>query len=556
MNKIKPTKRYGVRKWLNGNTIGLAILALVFCASLVRVLTVEKQLFPSDKKVIRISHWELELGYREALQSVIDEYERLHPDVKIVQIPVMNYIYPQWLNIGLISGTAPDLVERGIFKITIDSQYLSIDSQYLSRFFIPLTELVEEPNPYNKNTPLANLPWRETFVDGMQGGYDNDMQDYFSIPSTILVIRLFYNKNILREATGSDEPPKTFQQLMDTCDAIRKLGQRKGKQIVPIAGSKHTFRVFRDRYVIPFTAAFEDKLDLDLNGEISATESYIGFLRGQVTMRTPEIVAYYECLKTLCGAFPEGFLSIGRQQAQFLFVQGNAAMVATGSWDAMSLARQADFEIGIIDFPIPAKNERWGQYIAGRQNEARAVGAIPYGVYKFSKHKEEAIDFLRFLTSLKHNEMLNNKAEMSPIVVGAQVPERRRPFVFNPQGFISFVDFGYGNYARMIAEGETERFLGGETDDYQEFASKIEAALRSPSGGDRAWAIDYDTKKRWCRNQERILAVQSVRMLMDPQASDAASKYRKVLLGQVRASNGEKIRHQFETIRGKAIPRI
>jgi len=551
MSQAPDRERRGIRKWVNANTIGLAVLVAVICGSVVRVLNVHKELFDPDKTTIRISHWQLEMGYRDALNAIIAEYEKLHPDVKVIQMPVTEKVYGQWLNTHLVSGDPPDLAEIGFAK-------MATDAQYLSRFFMPLTELIDNPNPYNKGTPIEDLPWRETFIDGMRGGYVELLQDYFSAPTTLCTYRLFYNKDLLREATGSDRPPGTLDELFAACEAIRRFAKQKdNRKMVPIASSRYIVGIFTGRYAVPFTAGFEEQLDADLDGKVSPSESYTGFLRGEVDMRTPAIKASYECQKTLCSYFPPGFLSLGREEPAFLFVQGNAGMIATGSFDAMSLFKQSKFDVGVIDFPMPDKAGRWGKFTAGRANEAGTAGGGSFGVYKYSKHRDQAIDFLQFLTSVKYNQMFNLRVDWIPIIVGAKPSERMKPFMPDPRGFGSGVSFAYGAYASAIISGQWERFIQGELDDYEVLASKTEEALCNPqAGGDKAWAMEYDTQKRWCRNQERVLAVQSARSLMNPKARDAPGKYRQALLQQVRYNNGEEIRHRFEQVRKKPIPEI
>jgi hypothetical protein len=50
-----------------------------------------------------------------------------------------------------------------------------------------------------------------------------------------------------------------------------------------------------------------------------------------------------------------------------------------------------------------------------------------------------------------------------------------------------------------------------------------------------------------------MLAVQSVRLLMDPNAEDASTKFRTTLLQQVRANNGKDFAYDFEQVRNKPI---
>lgn len=109
MSETIEKDRTGIFRWLNVNMLGVALMAGAMVLSLVRVMTIQKELFDPNKTIIHISHWQLELGYRQALQAVIDEYEKLQPGVEVVQMPVTERIYGQWLNTHLISGTALDI---------------------------------------------------------------------------------------------------------------------------------------------------------------------------------------------------------------------------------------------------------------------------------------------------------------------------------------------------------------------------------------------------------------------------------------------------------------
>jgi len=541
-------RRRGALKGLSVNMLGVALVAGAMIVSLVRVLSIQRELFDPNKTIIRISHWQLELGYRQALQGVIDEYEELHPGVVIKQMPVTEKIYGQWLNTHLISGTAPDIAEIGFAK-------LASDTQYLARFFLPLTELIDAPNPYNAGTQVADWPWRETFIDGMRGGYVIELQDYFSAPTNVHTVRIYYNKDLLRQIRGSDAAPQTMGELLATCNEIKEYSRETGRgdRLVPIASSRYNTPQLLNRYLVPFTAALEGELDADVDGSIARWEAYAAFVKGKLSYNHPNIRAYYECTRVLSEQFNPGFMSMGREDSTFLFIQENAVMVCTGSWDANSLFEQAEFEVGVFDFPLPAPGERWSELVAGRANEATTSGGGRFGIFKHSRHVDQAIDFVRFLTSRKYNEIFNRGASWLPVTVGARPSDRMEPFMPDPTGFASYFQLSYGTFSGAALGGQEWKYFSGEIE-YEELARKVEEALRDPErGGDKAWAEEYDSVRRWCRNQERVLAVQSIRAFTDPEARGAPAKYGRALLQQIRRNNGNEIRYRFETLRGKPI---
>ena len=53
-------------------------------------------------------------------------------------------------------------------------------------------------------------------------------------------------------------------------------------------------------------------------------------------------------------------------------------MICTGSWDAGSLfmqAKKVGFEVGIFDFPLPARGEHFGEFVNGKATEASSGGS-------------------------------------------------------------------------------------------------------------------------------------------------------------------------------------
>lgn len=539
--------------WMSMNLVGVLLLSGAFVVSMVRVFSVHQELFDPEVITLRISHWQLEAGYREAMDDVIKRYEELQASkgkkVRVLQMPVTERVYAQWLNTNLISHQAPDICLMGMSAMVNNEQYMA-------RYFVPLTGIISQPNPYNKGTDLEKVAWRETFFDGMRGQYNTRLQDYFGVPTAAYNIRIFYNKDMFKAATGTDEAPKTFGELMEVCGKISAMGEREDRLIIPIAGSQYSIGMFQDRYSAAFTSGLEPILDVDLDGTISQQEVYIGLADGKIGMSTPQIEAFHRCLRRLCQEFGRGFAGKDRQTAAFEFVQERSAMICTGSWDAASLFLQAEevgFEVGLFDFPLPAKDEDFGQWVNGKATEAASGAAGAYGLYKFSRNFDQALDFLHYITSREINQIHMTKAEWIPVVLGTEPTGRMAPFTPDPIGFTGRTNMFYGGDVQTRYNGLLRTFLqGGIT--YEDLASQIEEAMRSPAyGGDRAWTLEWDDLVKQVRNQERMLASQLIRGMMLG-AQDAAEKHRQVLLQQVRTNNAENMRHRFREVRGFELP--
>ena len=132
-------------------------------------------------KVLRIGHWQLESGVREAFETLGKEFAALpevkakYGDVKIVQDAIPDTTYGQWLTSQMMGQTAPDLLEVGMLPEPILLAYQN-------RYFMPLTEMAARPNPFNKGTAMEGVALKETFLDGMRSGYQEELQAYMRVP--------------------------------------------------------------------------------------------------------------------------------------------------------------------------------------------------------------------------------------------------------------------------------------------------------------------------------------------------------------------------------------
>ena len=535
--------------WLNVNMIGVLLVGAAFIVSMYRVSQIGQQLSEADgTTILRISHWQLELGYRDALDDVIKIYEKEQAakgsKVRVLQMPVTEKVYAPWLNTSLISGQAPDLMLMGFSGLTSNEQYLA-------RYFVPLTQEINKPNPYNRGTDLTDVPWRETFFDGMRGMYNVRLQDYFMVPTATFNMRIFYNKNMFKAATGSDAAPSSFGQLLDICRKLDQYGKSQHRQILPIAGSQYSVGFFTSKYAVAFTAGMEKSLDSDLDGVVSPQELYVGYLSGDYRMDKPNVRAYYQAMRELCEQFGPGFSGKDRATAAFEFVQQRAGMIATGSWDAQSIFKQAEragFEVGLCDFPMPTPAEKYGEFVVGKPTEATSGSGGGYGLYKFSRHHTQALDFLQFLTSKRINQLHMQKTNWIPVVLGTAPTGRMEVFAPDPNGFTTSVLPVYGGDIDNKYQGELQSFLQG-SEPYDVMVQEMDKTMRDPrNGGDAAWLLEYKDAVKQSRNQERSLAAQVVRGLLLG-ADDWSEKHRQILLQQVRTNNGLTMHYRFEQVR-------
>jgi raffinose/stachyose/melibiose transport system substrate-binding protein len=491
------------------------------------------------KKVLRFAHWQLEPGIRSAVDELIADYEELHPDVEVRQILIPEEGYFRWVNTQLIGRTAPDMIECGLGGAVAWALW----PKFYARYFMPLDRYVDDPNPYNTGTECEDVPWRKTYFDEMEGGYDDSLQSYFRVPLSAFTVRLYYNKDLIEEVWGR-QFPQTYEEFIELCKTLEEHGRQRGKRLVPIAGSGYNFRQFFNAYRTALTADYLDELDRDYDGWVNRVESAAAISSGEVKLTEPAIRANFELVRELSEYFPQGYTSLDRDQAVFLFLQGHAAMISTGSWDFQSLHVQSEFNIAVAEIPLPSRDHpRYGNYVAGPETEAGLEGGFPMAITKTSRHPEESLDFLRYASSLEKNEELNRNMFWLPVIRAARPRDELKPFAPRIEGYTPGIE--YEGPGVELAYGQTlPEFLSGKVS-YEEFVESLMDAFRreAPMG-----IYEYvKNNQQTLIQQMRFAALRRADMAgaVGPTAAltgDSETQYRRIMeayVGQVGSYNNE-----------------
>lgn len=564
------------------NIIVFGIIVTAYVVSAVRFGLLQMQIRRTRvdrddaERVLRVTHWQLEPGFREAMQWAIDRYNALPhvqaANVRIEQLAITERVYNQFMNVHLISGTAPDIANRGKTRL--------VQGNNMARFYTALGEYISDPNPYNQpqylnpGLPddlvdfLENAPWQDTFVDGMLGGYDWTLNDYYAIPiSGLGSLRLFYNRTLLRdikaflaEAVEADpqpdwlrhcwirkdeggaeagflpdtpslrawlehgEPPETLGQFFLYCEAVQAYAKARAMPfLVPISGSNYDPGNLAFLYKRIFTSHFADDL-IEVPGEnLRQIEALAGWESGIWSFRSPPFKAFLDFSRIISTYFPRGFLGLDREQAQRRFILGNAAIISSGAWDASGIflgAQQRDrpedrFEVIVTPAPMPAADERWQEYLPMNVTEASFVAGTPLAINQQTPHFRWALDFLQFMSSHSINEEFAQRANWLPAIVGAEPSDFMRPFMPIPAGLppnVSVNLIWVGGGLQNVYTGALKLFMTGDID-ADEFIERVERFLRNPRTGMHSrWVRELQWAQDFSRARDRAVGVEEFRM--------------------------------------------
>lgn len=449
----------------------LILLALAYLTAVVLVLTRPGSALSNDKRVvIRFTHWQIEAGPREAFDAMIKRYEELNPNVRVEQVAVPGNVYNQWLRTQLIGGTASDIIEFG--------RHMQGMNDVPPRFFAPISEYVELPNPYNRGTALEGVRWRDTFKDGLNSpdAYIPNLSNYYAVTQCMLSMRLYYNPELLRELTGSEIPPSTYPEFLALNDKLKARIAEPKDRVALLAGSRFNSYVLLDPMLTRVGLDVSYANDrFRLQGP-AGPEVGLEYLRGGWNFRRPELLDGLNRMREVSTTMRPGFQQLERDAAVQDFLRGRAMMIVTGTWDATSLTRMAPFKVGVTVVPWPSMADgKIGRYYWTPISEG-ATTAMSLYLNKASHHSAEAIDFLQFITSVEGNTIFVRESGWLPAVREVPIPDELKVHLPNFDGYTARSNFshGFGSETFNLWEKQAYR-LTSANGSVEDFLQAIEA---------------------------------------------------------------------------------
>lgn len=412
--------------------IGLMLLAAGYLAAVFWVFTRSSPLAGDRPVTLRFAHWQIEAGPPDGITAVIKRYEELNPRVRVEQQLVPSAVYKQWLRSNLAGGTGADLIEWG--------PWLEGVRDVPARHFVPVTEQLKQPNPYNRGTPLADVPWAQTFIDGLAGQRIDspDPGQVYGITLTEVSLRFFCNQELLRDVTGSEAVPRTFAELRQVFAQLPAYSQRVGRPVMGLAGARDNTHWLLDFLLAGPTMRLNFSMDDYGYLALYNRQLLAGYLRGRWNFSRPEVQAGFALLREVAQHMKPGFLQVTRDEATREFLGGDALFIFAGTWDATSLRRLAPFPVTALRFPQPTADDPVvGRYLMGPSNDGAGITAMAMHLSRHSRHPAEALDFLRFLTSVEGMQLFTDHSGWLPAVREVTIPAEIESFKGRQDGFAS-----------------------------------------------------------------------------------------------------------------------
>ena len=311
-------------------------------------------------------------------QKMADDYMAAHPNVKIEITVLENEAFKTKLTTVMQSGDPPDIFQSwggGTFNQQVQAGLLK-----------DITADLE-----------ADPTWRDSFAPGALGVYSFEGKNY-GVPWDMGMVGFWYNKALFEQA-GIAAPPATWTEFLGDVQKLKDAG------ITPISigeGDKwpgmHFWNYLATR--ICGQAKFE--------AAMARTGSFTDPCFVEAGTKLQELVALEP--------FQNGFLGAVHDDMQAAFGNGKAAMELSGQWAPSTQAANSADQKGIGDnlglFGFPA--------VEGGAGEGTDVVGGGNGFAIGKNAEPEAVDFVKYLTSVQNQTTIAANGSGIPVVKGAE----------------------------------------------------------------------------------------------------------------------------------------
>ena len=308
--------------------------------------------------------------YKSYFKSVIAEFEKQNPNIKVEEVTALNDDYKQKANVLLGSQNPPDV-------------FFSWAGEYGQKFIrdgvaLDLTKYYQD-----------DTKWSDQLISSQVDFFKKDDKVY-GVPLFTDSKLFFYNKDLF-DKLGL-KAPTTWDEFMNVLAAIKKNGTTP-----IILGNKSPWAAAHYVTALNQRLVPKEVLDKDL--------SYQG-----AKFTDPGYVEALKKLNELRPYFNEDPNAVAHDEARSLFLGGKAAITFL---ETQEITYMKDAAFKWDTFKVPT--------IDGTKGDQGGLIGAPEGfmVHSKSTHPKEAMAFLKFMTSKANGEKLIKDTGLASTVADA-----------------------------------------------------------------------------------------------------------------------------------------
>lgn len=315
--------------------------------------------------------------YVKYFEDAVAEYEKENPDVDIIMENVSDEAMKDKLSTMAAGGEMPDV-------------FFSWSGEYCKKF--SRSNLALDLTPYLEK----DTQWKNGFLPAFLNNSTFDGKTY-GIPYRSSILYMLYNKEIFEKYNL--EAPETYDEFLDVCRTLKENG------VTPIGfGNSQTWYsawwigTLNSQMVDPET------LNADYNPETGdfTDERYVEAIQMLLDLNEN-------------GYFGTNVNSKDYYQVREEFCAGQAGMIMDATAQFSIYEEAMGDNMGYFRFPEMTDG-------AGDAGTSTG-GAEVYCVSAKSKHKEEAVDFIKFMTSKEQAVKQTKESGLPNCVIGGITEE-------------------------------------------------------------------------------------------------------------------------------------
>lgn len=372
---------------------------------------------PEEKKGVTIKFVQELLKDEDAnefYKQLIGEYEKASGN-KVDFEPIPQDQYRTWLTTQFTAGTGPETYSAQLYDATTD---------YGKGWLYNFVDEVENESKY-----YPGKKWKETIAPLLMDRMYISEKDVAGVPARTAVVRIYYNKDILKLA-GVTETPKSWAEFMDILKKIKAVGK------VPFAFPNASIADlswlwFNNSIVNQLNSDLVEQMDLNKSGFVELNEMCYGVDEKILDFKKEGFKEAFEIMKEFAQYWTGDYNALDQKTAIQMFLRGDVAMVQTGSWDLRMIdgMEGRNFEYGVM--PVPAITSDTSSRATGR---SVVLGGQPDGIIcvngsiKDEKLKA-AVDFAQYMTSPDVQAKIAENIYQVPSSIVAKLPEKLQGFV-------------------------------------------------------------------------------------------------------------------------------
>lgn len=311
-----------------------------------------------------------------ALRDIMDAYTKAHPETTFKVV---------W------NGRGNQTKLRSALQAGTKIDFMDQDGDQL------VGGLQKQGQAYQLDEGLG-ADFKDTLLPGTYDLYASDGKHY-QVPYVYNTVNFWYNKEMLEQAGAT--PPKTWDDLMKVCEAVKKTG----KHALVVEGNDMAYTL------LYFSALIERQFGANALVKIFEDKTGQSWLQPEVLdAAKKELGLWGTCIAEDARGFQY-------PQGQQTIPLGDSMGDLNGSWLPTELSSAAgdDFPWGAFNFPeVPGGK--------GKQTDLQ-VALLSMLVLKDAPHPDEAISFIKFLVSEEGQKTLVKEGNVGVTRKGVEWPE-------------------------------------------------------------------------------------------------------------------------------------